>query len=277
MASTMRKGGQRAKTVLAMGGRDSLPTGPSAPVNRRYSDKLFGQIISINNGFGFLQPYEEKEQAYYNQRDTPVGLEIGTEVAFLLQRGPRGLSAVAIQIIAPASVVTTPAVRGIISAAPDGSRCPVGHIDVSPMKGTDGKEGASTSDENRNLQRAVYVGTPNKRGSGYNSASAPLTVGDEVEFTLNTIPGSSYVRATDVKLIQTRRERKRKEKIAELIAAGAVEEQGIIETINRGDFGFIKCADRTGSLYFNMSDMMTDEKLEEVRNCLIRLDMLLFV
>ena len=30
---------------------------------------VFGQVVSVNNGFGFLQPYTEKDQAYYNQRD----------------------------------------------------------------------------------------------------------------------------------------------------------------------------------------------------------------
>lgn len=29
----------------------------------------FGEVVSVNNGFGFIQPYGEKEQAYYNHRD----------------------------------------------------------------------------------------------------------------------------------------------------------------------------------------------------------------
>ena len=39
-----------------------------ARLKRSLNDAVFGQVVSINQGFGFIQPYREKEQAYYNQR-----------------------------------------------------------------------------------------------------------------------------------------------------------------------------------------------------------------
>lgn len=54
-----------------------------------------------------------------------------------------------------------------------------------------------------------------------------------------------------------------------MIAAGAPEEQGLVESINKvGDFGFVKCADRSGGqLYFRLSDVVTEDAIEVV-SCL---------
>jgi hypothetical protein len=48
-------------------------------------DVVFGQVVSVNQGFGFIQPYREKEQAYYNQRGGKQSLLIIAELPeFLL-------------------------------------------------------------------------------------------------------------------------------------------------------------------------------------------------
>lgn len=213
----VKRSNQTEKKTIGIGGpRLGLPTGPAqrAPLNR-YEGKQFGQVVSVNAGFGFLQPYGEKEQAYYSQRDAPAGLELGAEVAFLLQRGARGLSASAIQTVSPDAIVTKAAQRGIVAQAAEGLRCPVGHIRVSGS----GDE-TDTSDS-----FAVYV-----EGEG-GAWRQPLAVGDEVEFTLGIIPETTYKRATNTTLIQMRKDRKKNEKIKALIAAGAEQEQGIVESI----------------------------------------------
>ena len=40
-----------------------------------------------------------------------------------------------------------------------------------------------------------------------------------------------------------------------MLSAGAVREQGVIETV-RNDFGFIKPADRADQIYFRLDDMI---------------------
>lgn len=265
-----RRTGQRGRHIVNVGdNRDNLPSGPGHAAPRRgrdrYNGKLFGQIVSVNNGFGFLQPYNEKTQAYYAQRDAPPGLQVGTEVAFLLQTGGKSLSAVDITVVSPEAIVYSSGVRGIIAEAAEGARCPVGHIEVAREK-TESTAADPNNGPNASVPFAVYVAEETRRG-GYTNPGAKrgLAVGDEVEFTLGTIPGTAYGRATEIKLIQARKERRRNEKIAALVASGAPEEQGVVETIHHTrEFGFVKCADRTGQLYFKLSDIISNEPISEV-------------
>lgn len=253
-----RSAQQRPRNIMNMTGPrgDMLPSGPAGargcrPVNR-FEGKVFGQVVSVNPGFGFIQPYEEKDQAYYN---APRDLEVGNEVAFTMQQMSRGLTASAVQLVPQDSLVSTHGQRGIITQAAEGSRCPVGRIEINVREASAGHE----SNSSPKVPLVVYVADNDRRVRPRDA----LATGDEVEFTLCTIPGTTYNRAIDIKLIRTRKERRRNEKIEALIAAGAVLEQGIVETINKGgEYGFVKCADRTGQLYFKLSSEDVQEGSE---------------
>jgi hypothetical protein len=51
-----------------------------------------------------------------------------------------------------------------------------------------------------------------------------------------------------------------------MLAAGAVREQGVVDTVRNGEYGFIKPADRPDQIYFRLDDFIDQEmRVSEVR------------
>ena len=186
----------------------------------------------------------------------PGNLSIGAEVAFDLQRSDRGLAAGNIFVISQESKVSNKGLKGTVLSPPEGSRCPVGLLELSP--------GQLQIDAQ--IPAAItFLDDSHRKRTGGDAREAHIATGDEVEFTLYTIPGTSYATANAVVVTRTRKDKKRAEKIAEMIASGQLVEEGIVESVNRsGDYGFVKCADRRDSLYFKLSEVTASEPVGEV-------------
>ena len=80
--------------------------------------------------------------------------------------------------------------------------------------------------------------------------------GDEVEFDLFILPDTHYAKATNIRVVRTRRDRVVQEQIQMFEEAGVKMEQGIIDTIKGREFGFIRSCDRPEQIYFRLDDMV---------------------
>lgn len=202
----------------------------------------FGLVVSVNAGFGFIQPYLQSIQVYYNQRDAPPApLTIMQEVSFIESNGPKGLCATAVMPLREDLKTTKAGVKGVVRSTQDTSMCSL--VLIEPLEG-----------EVVPRSTLVVYSVPSAGGKRRSDLCAN---GDEVVFDLQYIPDTSYARAVTLEVVKSAAERRRAERIAELERMGAKKEQGIVDTINRGgEYGFIKCADRPGSIYMKMSDAM---------------------
>lgn len=86
-----------------------------------------------------------------------------------------------------------------------------------------------------------------------------------MEVTLLHIPGTTFLKAKNLKVTRNKRELAMAAQIDQMLAAGLTREQGIIETI-KGEYGFIKPADRADQIYFKLDDIPAEKgKPEEVK------------
>jgi cold shock CspA family protein len=205
----------------------------------------FGLVVSLNAGFGFIQPYLQTSQVYYNQRDAPPApLALMQEVSFIEGNGTKGPCATAVMPIREDLKLSKAGVKGVVKSLHDTSTCSL--VLIEPLDG-------------QGLPRSTLVvySVPSAGGKRRSDLCAN---GDEVVFDLQYIPDTSYARAIRVEVVRSAADRRRAERIAELERLGAKKEQGIVDTINRGgEYGFIKCADRPGSIYMRLSDAADKE------------------
>jgi cold shock CspA family protein len=166
------------------------------------------------------------------------------EVSFIEGNGTKGPCATAVMPLREDLKLARAGVKGIVKSSHDNSTCSL--ILIEPLEG-------------QVLPRSTLVvySVPSAGGKRRSDVCAS---GDEVVFDLQYIPDTSYARATTIEVISSAADRRRAERIAELERMGAKKEQGIVDTINRGgEYGFIKCADRPGSIYMRLSDAADKE------------------
>ena len=95
------------------------------------------------------------------------------------------------------------------------------------------------------------------------SGSGRVSRGDEVKFSLEVIPRTSYMRATNVTVTRSKRERQLAEQIQGMFDMGMPRSQGVVETI-KGDFGFIRRVDAPDHIYFRVDDVIEKDTIIEV-------------
>ena len=151
-------------------------------------------------------------------------MKIGNEVSFHLKQSPRGTIATNLRYVDSLRKKTTTMLSGCIIREADQGRGAFGLLEVKP------KEGIS-----------VPVLAPFLHTDGIDS-SRKLCKGDDVEFTLHSIPDTSYNRAIQIKVIKSKREKIAEEQLAVFKTQGAPLGQGHVESV-RGDYGYIRNAD----------------------------------
>jgi len=98
-----------------------------------------------------------------------------------------------------------------------------------------------------------------KSGSG--GSSNRLGKGDVVEFTLVTERRTGKKYARNIQLIQSERERLREEREAKLLEDATLEQGKVVSV--RGDFGFLRSANRVEEVYFHVSNILEGETMLE--------------
>lgn len=203
--------------------------------------------MTIKDTFGFIQPFVKDEQIFVSLRDLPAEARVGDEVSYRERTGPKGLSADRLKQVPKSQIVQSGLCTGIITR------------EIEPHRGTPGC--IRTTNANREVDKNIYVvffDDVNK------SSSRKIMKGDEVEFSLARIEGTSYARGSGISIKRTKREMALADQIQRMLEAGSVKELGVVDTI-RGDYGFIKPQDRPDQIYFRVDDVVGDDvKISEV-------------
>ena len=218
----------------------------------------FGMVISVKEGFGFLQPIAlsssglVEEQVYFPDREIMYrDLKVGDEVAYNTRLTPKGNQAGNLRIVDPSSKVPSGVVRGIVQKEYNVHRNTPGLIEVNIAEG--------------NKEIILFTSEDCANGAGKSARSA-VSKGDEVELVVMRVPQTSYARASAVKCLKSVREKQTAEQIKRMLDAGAQREQGVVELIKTSEgYGFIKPADRAGQIYFRFDDFVESEARESVK------------
>ena len=227
------RGGEPSSTIRTTG-HDAVNTG-----HRSYGGELsFGLIISVLENFGFIQTYEGDGNVYFSVKDVPgMQPKVGDEVSFYVRSGARGLVAMNIKTVDAAHKVVVKQRNGEVLKEPDNHR----HL-----------SGSISFIDNKNQQRNASLTYEDAA-----NATSRVCRGDEIKFTLETIPGTNYCRAKDIVLVQSKRDRLLKEQIQGMYDMGIPRSQGIVDTI-KGDYGFIRRVDHPDHIYFRVDDVIDE-------------------
>jgi hypothetical protein len=137
---------------------------------------------------------------------------------------------------------------GVVTKEFDAHRMSLGEIEVTE-RGVEG--GVVASSALANVRRVVFSWDNVKDRT---NSKLRILSGDIVSFEVVVIPGTGYARAHAIVIKMTKREKTLRDQIEQFKTSGAEREQGVIETI-KGDFGFIKGADRSDQLFFRLEDV----------------------
>jgi cold shock CspA family protein len=203
----------------------------------------FGIILSLLDGYGFIQSLDSTDHVYFAIKDMPPICRPADEVMFQMRVGPRGAAAVNISPLNPALKVVIQEVAGVISKEPDPHRHITGAIEYTPPGG----------DVVAKIPAALLP-------EEFTSSQTRMVKGDEVTFALETIPGSSYFRARCVVVKRTKRERQIAEQIKGMFDMGIPRCQGIVDSI-KGEYGFIRRVDSPIQIYFRVDDVIQKDTI----------------
>lgn len=233
--------------------RDNSNNGVGGRDRDQEADKeQYGFIISLREVFGFLQPLNVNadavstdEHVYFPDREvTYRKVTVGDEVFYGSRITPKGVQAVNVRRIDPSTKVTSGIVNGTITKEYDIHRFTPGLIEVATVP----PQFVPFINED------CVVGSSSGKSSPRNSV---VRIGDEVELKVMIIPNTCYIRASAVKCLKSAREKQMNEQVKRMLDAGALREQGIIDTLKSSEgYGFIKPADRTGQLFFRLDDFI---------------------
>lgn len=203
----------------------------------------FGIILSLLDGYGFIQSLDSSDHVYFATKDMPSICRPGDEVMFQMRVGPRGAAAVNISPLNTSLKVVIQAVAGVVSKESDPHRHITGAIEYIPPGG----------DVVAKIPAALL-------SDEFTSSQARIVKGDEVAFTLETIPGSTYSRARSVMVTRTKRERQLAEQIKGMFDMGIPRCQGIVDSI-KGEYGFIRRVDSPTQIYFRVDDVIQKDTI----------------
>lgn len=190
------------RTAANANGRNASSCTDSSDKNTQY-----GVIVSIKSTFGFIQTMTTEDQIYFGEREFYEGVKVGNIVSFTLQAGAGPTGSTRAQRVRHVSIddntVVVPAIQGTIISAFDRGRNNVGCIEIN--------SGALSA------VPATLVGVPNIPSAvGFlpgNVATskggnvARLDKGDLVDFSIVRYGQTGLFTATDVKFVQSRRDR----------------------------------------------------------------------
>lgn len=222
--------------------------------------ELYGVVVSLKESFGFVQPLMTDENIYFSIRDAPDDVKVGQEMSFVVKYSPRGALAADIKFVNNDKKQKKEAFFGTVirGAEPIERRGAFGLIEITPASD------ATTSSPVKVPFLHEDICGHGRRLSG-GGAPSRIIAGDSVKVNVFSIPGTSYIRASDVQLVQSKKDKLLAEQLSSLLEKGATSEQGHIESV-RGDFGFIRGADRSEEdIYFRLEDVVDKDKISQLR------------
>lgn len=204
---------------------------------------------TIKQGFGFIQPIIEEEQIYFGGRELTPDMKIGDRVGFLVRQSARGLAAENVRTLSSQMDKVVSSVKGSISRNPDRHRSNFGMVTVE-LNTTDARSAALL--ESAGLKEVPFL------PSDVIAKSIPknhrLDKGDYVEFSVHRVIGTNLYIARSVSMLQLKRDRAIAQQIQRMLDAGVKREQGVVSTLKKGEYGFIKPLDRKEEIYFRLED-----------------------
>lgn len=211
--------------------------------------ELYGTINTLKQGFGFIQPILEEEQIYFGGRELTGEMRVGDRIGFITRESARGLAAENVRLLDPNSETVVAHIKGTISRSPDRHRSNFGLITLDK---------AANDSHSVSLLEAASVKEIAFLPIDVVANSVPknhrLDKGDYVEFDIHRVVGSNLFIAKSLSLLQLKRDRARTEQIQRMLDAGVPREQGVISTVKKGEYGFIRPLDRKEEIYFRLVD-----------------------
>jgi cold shock CspA family protein len=227
---------------------------------------VYGVISTIKQGFGFIQPLSQEEQIYFGGRELSPDMKLGDLVGFVTRDSPRGLAAENVRVLSGRLDPVVAAVKGSLSRSPDRHRSNYGTIALELPSAEDKCGGVLEGAGVKEVYFLPAEVVPKSVPKGHR-----LDKGDYVEFAVQRVIGSNLFVATTVSFLQLKRERAVSQQIQRMQDAGVAREQGVVSTLKRGEYGFIKPLDRKDEVYFRLGDgaaagaeAASEEKLAEV-------------
>lgn len=235
-------------TLLLLDGSSSS----NARTNRSRDTESYGVIASIKSTFGFIQPIIGEEQIYFSDRDFYDNMKVGDKVGYFPRSSNKGQQAEGVRYLAPHLEKIIPTARGVILRNPDRHRNLMGllEVDLASLK----PEVAAVFERSKEIPF---------RHNDIVESSIPkhyrMDKGDTVEISISKVHDSSLMFACNVKMLALNKERQIAVQIQRMLDAGAVREMGVVSTLKRGEYGFIRAQDRKEEIYFRMDDAVEEE------------------
>lgn len=221
--------------------------------------ELYGVVVSLKESFGFVQPLLTDENIYFSIRDAPAEVKVGQEMSFIVKYSPRGALAADIKFVNNEMKQRKESVHGIVIRGAELNRGAFGLIEISQASDN------AKSDQPVKIPFLYedILGQGRRQSGG--AEVRRIIVGDSVKFNICSISGTSYSRAYDIQLVQSKKDKLLAEQLTSMLEKGAAAEQGHIESV-RGEFGFIRGADRTDEdVYFKLDDVVEKDKVSQLR------------
>ena len=149
-------------------------------------------------------------------------------MSYTIVHGARGGTASNVQAVLPHSKVTVEKCVGLVRVEEGASKESSGLIELLNESSLPKSALSSILLPPGAAAAALTIPFANESNHHGSTRSLKHYREDEVTFTLNYIPGTTYCRATQVRLHRTKKERLQQEQIKAMVAAGIQAEQGKI-------------------------------------------------
>lgn len=196
-----------------------------------------------------MQPILEEDQIYFGGRELAADMKVGDRVGFVTRESARGLAAENVRLLSGQTETVVTQARGTLSRSPDRHRSNFGLITVE-VSGLDPRSAGAL--EAARVKEVAFL--PIEVAGSTVPKGHRLDKGDYVEFAVHRVLGSNLFLARAVKLIALKRDRAVALQIQRMLDAGVQREQGVVSTLKRGEYGFIKPLDRKEDVYFRIGD-----------------------
>lgn len=220
-------------------------------------------MVNLRDTFGFVQSIFADEQLYLPEREFYDNIKVGDRVAYIGHEGHKGRYGDAVRFLVPALERVVQGVQGVVKRLPERHKSLLGVVEIDASKlEPDVAAQFSSPFACKVLFRPTDVAASSLPRANF------LDVGDLVELAISRQHDSGMMVATEVKFVQSRRDRESALQVQRMLDAGAVREIGVVTTVRNGEYGFIQVQDRQDEVYFKMDDVIgvpAGESIKEVR------------
>ena len=219
--------------------------------NNKHSDieLLYGIVISVKETFGFIQPIcgQTEENIFFSLKDAYPDIKLGDEISYTTRSTNRGPQAEDLQVVTDNNKIVVQNIKGVISREPRAG---------NPNDyGKPGEISIIIDTSSKHSEELPKTATFFYEDMNNGSSLRRFAIGDEVECKVTFLRNFNYSRAQDVKVTRTKRDKGISDMVQRMLEAGITREEGKVESV-RGDFGFIKPADRPSQIFFRIDDVV---------------------